>query len=268
MDVLAPAEEAAEAVGEPEIAPGTGVAADIELAPVDAAEAAEEAPEEALLAAEGVPIDEANFPDPVFREYVQGNFDLDGDGVLSQEERDAVDIIIFEPIGLTDLTGIEHFGNLTTLGADFNAIEALDVSQNTNLNYLWVSGNGMKALNLGEITGLIELRAWVNALPELDVNHCEALEILDINGNAFTELDVSACKSLRDLRCAGSHLSALDLSQNSKLQILWCSQNPGIETIDLSGNPELTVLQCFETGIAIYALEDLPPELYTIATIC
>ena len=38
VDVLAPAEEAAEAVGEPEIAPGTGDAADIGLAPVDAAE--------------------------------------------------------------------------------------------------------------------------------------------------------------------------------------------------------------------------------------
>ncbi len=38
----------------------------------------------------GLAVDETNFPDEAFREYVSTYVDTDGDGRLSQEERDAV----------------------------------------------------------------------------------------------------------------------------------------------------------------------------------
>ncbi len=38
--------------------------------------------------AEDIPVDAAHFPDENFRTYVAENFDQDGNGVLSENERD------------------------------------------------------------------------------------------------------------------------------------------------------------------------------------
>ena len=72
-----------------------------------------------------VAIDATNFPDAVFREYVQ-NFDTNKDGKLSAAERDAVtDIDLFRKFNsethefegpiVTSLKGIEHFEKLQNL---------------------------------------------------------------------------------------------------------------------------------------------------------
>ena len=60
-----------------------------------------------VRAAGGVAINAANFPDPVFRAYVQ-TLDTDGDGELSQAERDAVTRIDLRNKGLTSLQQLKH----------------------------------------------------------------------------------------------------------------------------------------------------------------
>ena len=59
-------------------------------------------------------IDEAHFPDPVFREYVR-QFDADGDGVLNEEEILTVTMINCEGFGIKSLEGIEFFTELHPL---------------------------------------------------------------------------------------------------------------------------------------------------------
>ena len=55
-----------------------------------------------------VPLDSSTFPDPVFLGWVQQK-DTDGDGFLSQSERDAVTNMDLRKKGIQDLSGLERF---------------------------------------------------------------------------------------------------------------------------------------------------------------
>lgn len=58
-----------------------------------------------------VVINEANFPDANFREFVK-KYDKNNDGVLQQSERDDVDSIDCSEQEIADLAGVEHFTEL------------------------------------------------------------------------------------------------------------------------------------------------------------
>ena len=91
-------------------------------------------------AATPVAINETNFPDAVFREYVKDNFDTDGNGELSVSEMENVRRVDVAEMEVADLTGIENFTNLEELdcrmkytigGGSQGLINSLDVSKNT-----------------------------------------------------------------------------------------------------------------------------------------
>ena len=84
-----------------------------------------------------VEINEANFPDLNFRDYIKSTFDTDYDGVLSAEEIAAVTEIIFshgvlddDLILVSDLTGIEYFTNLEELNCNDSNLTEIDLSKN------------------------------------------------------------------------------------------------------------------------------------------
>ncbi len=104
----------------------------------------------------GVSIDENNFPDEVFRNYVSTEFDSDSDGMLSADEMEAVtqiSVTRYDGIGyaesVTSLKGIEYFTNLEYLYCD-NNIELfnIDVSKNTALKYMNILCTGIMNLDL------------------------------------------------------------------------------------------------------------------------
>ena len=65
----------------------------------------------AEVAAESEKINETNFPDVKFRQYVSDNFDTDGDGVLSAEEIEAATEINVDSMGISSLIGAITDGN-------------------------------------------------------------------------------------------------------------------------------------------------------------
>ena len=71
-------------------------------------------------------INAENFPDEVFRSYVQTEID-DGDGVLSDDEIDGVDYIDVNSRGISSLKGIEFFTELETLECEDNLLPELNV---------------------------------------------------------------------------------------------------------------------------------------------
>ena len=82
--------------------------------------------------ADGVAIDNTNFPDSGFREYVRNNFDKDKDDVLSADEIADVKSISVAGKSITSVKGIEHFTALESLFVG-SPITTLDVSKNTEL---------------------------------------------------------------------------------------------------------------------------------------
>ncbi|MBQ7220042.1 MAG: hypothetical protein IJS28_03580 [Synergistaceae bacterium] len=74
-----------------------------------------------------VRITEENFPDENFRDYVSGEFDSDGDGVLSDSEIASVSSINVRSLGIGSMRGIEYFTELKELDCSNNFLAGLEV---------------------------------------------------------------------------------------------------------------------------------------------
>lgn len=107
-----------------------------------------------VSAAGEVYINSTNFPDANFREKVSDECDTNGDGMLSTSEINAVTGLRVYNLGISDLTGINYFTNLTALECSLNNLTSLDVSNLTNLIYLACSENNLTSLDVSGCTSL------------------------------------------------------------------------------------------------------------------
>ena len=211
-----------------------------------------------------VPINEANFPDEVFRNYILSACDTNKDGILSAEEIAGVTSMSVNGKGITDLKGIEYFTALTSLNCRYNRLTALDVSKNTALVELSCNYNQLTTLDVSRNKSLVELNCERNELTTLDVSkntalatlYCggnqlnaldvsknTAITVLDCYSNQLTGLDVSNNIALVELLCVGNQLTALNVSQNTALTSLNCGSNQ-LTVLDVSHNTALTELDC------------------------
>ena len=213
---------------------------------------------------EAVEINETNFPDEVFRNYVSQNFDLIQDGKLSFQEIAQIKKINVNKKNVQSVKGVEFFTELEALRSERNQLTALDVSKNTLLNTLAVSENQLTALDISNNHALKNLYVAENQLTSLDLSNNTALVQLEASENKFTELilsnkprlekilcdnnqltalNLSQCPALENLRCHHNKLTELDVSKNTVLNSLNCSYNQ-LTTIDASGNTGLWSLEC------------------------
>ena len=151
-----------------------------------------------------VDVNEKNFPDAAFRNYVSTLDANPKNGYLDEGEIDFTKRIEVSSMNITSLKGIEHFPALLYLKCDGNQLADLDVSKNT---------------------ALIELDCSNNKLTAIDVSNNTALTILDCYDNQLTALDVSANTALEYLNCSNNKLTALDMTHNTSLEQLDCSGN-------------------------------------------
>ena len=166
-------------------------------------------PATAWAAEEGVAIDESNFPNKTFRNYIQQVFDKDNNDFFSADEIAAVTELTFQypddpntgVAGITSLKGIEYFTALTSLDCSYQDLTELDLSRNTGLTSVLCYGNQLTELDLSANTQLIEL---------------------DCSSNEITHLDVSSNHNLEKLSCYHNRLTSLDLSRNNKLTYIYC----------------------------------------------
>ena len=184
-------------------------------------------------AAEEVVINATSFPDANFREYIKKNYDKNGDGSLSQTEIDAVSYIFIPELSISNLAGISHFRNLTTLYCYMNNISNIDISKNTKLSYLSCHTNKLTSLDVSNNLALTELHCSSNKLTKIDVSKNTELQRFSCRENKIASLDVSKNKKLTMLQCDGNLLTRLDLSNNTELTNLVCSYN-FLSSLDLT----------------------------------
>lgn len=134
---------------------------------------------------------------------------------------------------IEDLTGIEDFIGLLTLNCSTNAIEEINLSNNTSLTSLDVSGNSLASLDITNLTGLITLNISDNSLDELDLSANLSIENLNCSNNTIQSLDLRANVNLTDFDCAFNALQALNI-QNG--------QNGNLSNFDATNNPDLTCI--------------------------
>ena len=174
----------------------------------------------------------------------------------------------FGSSGITDLTGIESFINLTFLSCrgfvflSYTSDELIniDLSQNTSLQHLDLRTNQISNLDLSQNTSLQHLDLRSNQISNLDLSQNVNLTYLKCGYNQLSYLDLNQNINLTHLDCYVNQLSYLDLSQNVNLSYLDCSYNQ-LSHLDLSQNINLTDLEC-----AINLITFLDLEYNTILT--
>ena len=199
--------------------------------------------------ASGIAINETNFPDENFRNFVQA-FDTVDDDTLSGTEIAAVTEIIVSRKKISNLKGIEYFTALETLECGYNSLTTLDVSKNTALKTLKCLSNQLTILDVSQNTALEYLDCLSNQLTSLDVRKNTALTYLDCYDNQLTSLDVRKNKALTELYCFSNQLTSLDVRQNTALTGLYCENNQ-LTSLDVSKNTALTKLNCSENEYQI-----------------
>ena len=181
----------------------------------------------ASAASSGTPINDMNFPDPVFREYVRkiaGGPTLTNEKVRQIEALDVSDDNIKEVLGdrdpITSLRGIKYLKYVKDLNC---------------------SGQELKTLNLELNSRVEKLNCSGNQLTDLWFHKGSSLRYLDCSVNQFTALNLSKNPELTELSCGNNKLTSLDLSANTKLQKISAGSNK-LTALDTRNLPELTYL--------------------------
>ena len=200
-----------------------------------------------LIVSAQITIDETNFPDENFRNYLLNQY-YGKDGVITDEEIKGITFMDISSRNISSLEGIEHFTALTRLSCSFNSLTSLDVSKNTELTELHGHFTKLTTLNVSNNKNLKSLALYFNQLTELDVSNNTALTYLDCDYGQLTALDVSNNKELTNLTCCGNQLTELDVSNNKALTYLRCGQNK-LTALDISNNTALTFLDCWNNQL-------------------
>lgn len=157
-----------------------------------------------------VAVDEEHFPDKAFRAYVSEHFDTDKDGSLSESEIEAAKTVDMK--GNDDLVSLEGINYLKHL-------VSLDCSTTTKLP-----------------------------------DSIDSDEMMEVHGGNVKDLDVSENRDLEELHCSGNYglkLKSTDFSNNNpKLRVLELENVAEVGSVDVSGCPDLEVLNCASTDIS------------------
>ena len=190
-----------------------------------------------------IAINEKNFPDKNFRDYVAGLWDTNGDKYFSPSEIANAKWISCDNKEISNLKGIEFFTNIWLLECYYNNLTTIDLSHNKNLSYINCHHNQLNELDVSGLPLLETFYCGHNALPSIDVSKNEKLEDFDCQDNHLDTLDVSQNKELVKLSCGTNNLTELDVRENKKLKELSCYESK-LSNLDLRNQTELEWLSC------------------------
>gem|GEM_PF-1496969 len=150
---------------------------------------------------EGIPIDETNFPDEIFRDYVLAIIDKNKNGLISEAERIVTTVISVPNSGISSLKGIEFLTNLESLDCSNNNLTNLYLETNTKLKILVCPQNSIVTLDLSNNTQMTNLWCWENNLSVLIMPDATELEALDCSFNSLSVIDLSDSAKINYLKC-------------------------------------------------------------------
>ena len=206
----------------------------------------------------GPAIDEKNFPDKTFRNYLLAYIDKDENGILSEREMRNTDHIGVEEV--CDLTGIGFFTALEELDCSECNLTELDLSHNRELIALYCVANQLTELDLSKNTELEKLHCGDNALTRLDLSKNTRLKMLTCEKNQLKELNLRKNVKLESLNCSDNQLTELDCTQNIMLTELYCENNP-LDRLDFHNCvPYIDVKIPMERDVELLAPKDYPAE--------
>jgi len=205
--------------------------------------------------AQNVVVNEENFPDENFRNWILEQ-SWGSDGVITNEEIAGITSIIVGSKNISNLKGIEYFTALTRLWVPGNQLSEIDVSKNIALEELLVHGNQLTKLDVSNNTALTWLDAYNNQLTKIDVSNNTALLELYVDYNQLTELDLSELDNL---------LGFLGCSQAPSLALSGIDDNYSV-AIELNSPTDLIYGITYENGILRSNSNTIASSYFSVAT--
>ena len=156
-------------------------------------------------------------PDDSFEAYLElnnmGN-GIDNDNYVTTSNINMVNYLDINNKNISDLTGIEDFISIDTLKCNYNNLETLNLSNNTNLKWLGCAYNQLTSIN---------------------VNNNYFLTTLGAENNSLTSIDVSNNPNLVNLICYSNQLNSADVRNGNNYNAQWYmfSDNPNLTCIDV-----------------------------------
>ncbi|WP_225035033.1 T9SS type A sorting domain-containing protein [Winogradskyella sp. SM1960] len=135
-----------------------------------------------------------SIPDANFKAALVANtaINTDNDTEISCVEATAfTGTISVSGQGISDLTGLESFVNLTELIANDNQLTTIDVSNNIVLETLYVSLNNLTSIDVSSNTALEQLSLFSNSLTSIDISDNALLTFLGVAQNNLTSLNTA-----------------------------------------------------------------------------
>ena len=204
-----------------------------------------------------IAINEKNFPDENFRDYVAREWDKNQDKYFSPSEIAAAKWItcdnLWDGQPIKSLKGIEYFTEIWELTCVYNDLTEIDLSHNKKLEYLNCHHNKLEKLDVSGLPLLETFYCGQNKLQSIDVSKNKQLKDFSCTENPLNTLDVSQNTELEKLACVGNNLTELDVSKNKNLKILWCYQNK-LSSLNLENQTELELLGCRENPLNVLSI--------------
>ena len=150
---------------------------------------------------------------------------------------------------------IKLYGPVTLVDATASKIVAVAFEDAATIETLRLSRNKIEQIDLSRLPNLKELQITDNKLSELSLSTTPKLEELYCGYNKLTQLHVEQTPLLSVLNCNDNQISALALASLSKLEIAVLSGNAFGESLDLSANEKLRVLDIENCQLSQVKLE-------------
>ena len=170
---------------------------------------------------DGIAINEKNFPDVAFRNYIQKKADKNNNYSLDSDELEKLqEIYLSNGDNVKDCTGIEYLINLKSITIkDCSLTTPLDLTYNTEVVYLNVENCALESLIVNS-DSMTYLDCQNNNLDELDLTNVSNLTYLNVSNNNISYIDVSNCTDLNKIVVEYNPLVCLDLSNNPIVKTL------------------------------------------------
>ncbi|MEQ8339349.1 MAG: hypothetical protein RIA62_18450, partial [Cyclobacteriaceae bacterium] len=209
--------------------------------------------------AQVVTIPDANFKAALLAHSPIVDTNDDGEIQVSEAEAFTGSLNLYSK-GITDMTGIETFINLTSLNVGWNTtLPSLDVTQNTELTSLYADKCDLSSIDVSNNTKLYSLYLSQNSLTSIDLSNLSNLHNLFIYTNDLTTLDLSNNENISSVYCRGNNISTFTPPlDKSGILALSIGDNPFATNFDFSPYTALSYIEVSTSGLTSLDVSMLP----------
>ncbi len=202
-------------------------------------------------------INEANFPDPVLREYLTQKHDFfDHKGYITWFDcvHNVDEIDLRNRSDLKNLQGIEYFEDLQEINVMGTGLTEIDVTNNPNLRILLCSNTAISQIDVSQNPKLESLDFLYCPVKKIDISNNPELIAVNCSFTDVTELNTASNPELGAIVCRGTGIKNLDITENPKLYTLDI-MGTDIQSIDFSYHTKLQSLHCDDISFGYLDLQ-------------